>query len=303
MNTAQAFLDARLYWLTWSRDRKATGRTMNRMFASIPRIGEGLRLAIPDGISTNPLMVPRHFGADGGVQAKICDKLRALVSCINSDADLNRLMDEVDNPRDGGSFTDCFIARGAGDTPIVICEFITYANLKYVQLPLLDVKTAERYREWTRRMLAYVIKYQSAQLNNHLTWKALYIASCGLVLSDTVALEIANYLFNTACWMIDHDGSMPLELMREDKSMSYTRMNLEALVWLDRIFGKRCEVTLALQNFEGMLDDPLGWIKRYGLPGQRMPGNTSNWRWLLWSRDNRSTANEMDSYISSYLRV
>lgn len=233
---------------------------------------------------TPEFKVPRHFGSNGDIQVKICQWMRDVsMNCFVGNKSMRciSLLQTMGIPCDGGTFWDRMIGRGEGDTPIVICEFTTIIN--YIMIKSATPTEKEFFAKRRLPMnVGYIKGYRPAQLNNHLTWKALYLATSAVVMKNKELLEHAYFLYNTACEQIDYDGSMPLELARGNKSCSYTLMNLEALVHLRNIFGVDTPIVkVALDNFNRCLCDHDNWKKQYKLGNQIHPNDMpSSWGWV-----------------------
>ena len=251
------------------------------------------------------LCVPRHFGGDGDIQSKICAYMRAI--CFNTitgnkeNFDVLNLINRLGIPKDGGTFFDGLIGRKEGDTPIVICEFLTLVN--YVVMKSVNSDIKEMY---IQRLLIvytdYIKKYKTAQLNNHLTWKALFLATAAIIMRNKPLLEHCYFLYQVACDQIKEDGSMPLELARGNKACSYTLMNLEALVHLRNLFGVDTpKVKVALDNFNECLTDHDNWKKRYKLGGQIHPNDMpASWGWINMFDKPMEFSVPENSYVSFF---
>lgn len=312
------FLIVEQFLLCWVFWRKNLGKKMNlpvlfKMSESLGRMPKYVPLGIrpawyPAPIEIDPLKIPRHFGSDGEKQVEIMGKLNDFAqNYFDGVTDLSK----VKNPQDGGLFWDRFLNRRAGDTPIGICEYFTWMNFKCLsnswRLFGCD-EDFQIYQKWLRPFVDYVRDYEPAQLNNHVSWKAVFLASSGLVLRDEDLLKEAYFLYNIALNAIDDDGSMPLELIRGDKAATYTLMNLEALIHLENIFyGRKIHFSPmdnALNNFKDCIEKHDEWQKKYNLPTQLHPNDLTQWNWIFMFRD-PSTDFDIcqNSYISHFTKA
>lgn len=293
MNAITEFLRAKLFWATKSQTQKdlpETADTWDKINARMPVFKGDLFEPLPvpevkdEEYGLHPyLKVPRHFGSDGEIQDKICDALRILTLNCLKEQRTNRLMDlmkAVGKPEDGGTFFDFLIGRGQGDTPIVICEFLTLSN--FIAIRSVDNAIKYLYRDYFIDPFAlYVFRYKTAQLNNHLTWKALFLATSAILTKDVELLKQSYFLFETALNQIAKDGSMPLELARGEKACSYTLMNLEALIQLENIFGTSSpKLELALKDWAFCLNNHDQWKKERKVGRQSHPDNLMEWGWV-----------------------
>jgi|GWRWMinimDraft_12_1066020.scaffolds.fasta_scaffold05620_3 hypothetical protein len=296
MNTIYEFVKAKLFWNQNEGRREplpTSCNTWEQIESRMPDFTEFHEIATSDlfpppqekGYGIMPAFkVPRHFGSNGNIQSSICNWMRiASFNCFvgNKGKKCITMLETMGMPCDGGTFWDGLIGRSEGDTPIVICEFTTILN--YIMIK--SATPAEREFYAKRRLpmnVGYIKRYRPAQLNNHMTWKALYLATSAVVMNNRELLEHAYYLYTIACDQIKEDGSMPLELARGNKSCSYTLMNLEALVHLRNLFGVDTpKVKVALDNFNECLTDHDNWKKRYKLGGQIHPNDMpASWGWI-----------------------
>jgi hypothetical protein len=250
-------------------------------------------------VSLNPLQIPRHFGPDGSEQILKMIALDVLVkNAFSGDVSF---LDLVGKPKDGGSFWDRLIGRGEGDTPIAICEHVTLLNYLALSGGLKDFDSTRRYIDWLSPLVDYVRGYKTAQLNNHLTWKALFLSTSGLCLMQRSLLREAYFLFQTALKKVKDDGSMPLELARDDKAATYTLMNLEALIHLERIFNvKEPKIRAALADFEQCITNHDEWKRRHGLKHQIHPENLHSWGWIFMFEKPLDYTVCQNSYVSHF---
>lgn len=301
MNVIYEFLKAKRFWEVYDGKREELPSfcdTWEKIESRMPDFTD-LKSFTPyaesprpeeKGYGISPLFkVPRHFGSNGDIQVSICNWMRVnSMNCFvgNKGRNCIAMLETMGMPCDGGTFWDRMIGRGEGDTPIVICEFTTILNYIMIKSANPSTYTPSDKEYYAKRRLpmyvGYIKRYRTAQLNNHLTWKALYLATSAVVMKDKELLEHAYFLYNTACEQIDCDGSMPLELARGNKSASYTLMNLEALVHLRNIFGLKTPIVrVALENFNKCLTDHDNWKKQYKLGEQIHPNDMpASWGWI-----------------------
>lgn len=239
------------------------------------------------------LMVERAFGKNEEISGFKMELLRSYVGweAAKKTHNLTEYSNRFTSVKDGGSFWDSLLFRGAGDTPIAICEHVTPIALQYDCLE----KYTPHYIDWgrgqTERMLGmcgdYVYKYRPAALNNHLTFKALYLLIVGHVLDRFDWIHWAYGAYQVCLEQIDNDGYMPLELERGDKAASYSRMNLEALNFITevlvKLYGKEIpeKVKLANHNFYVCLTDHNTWKRLRKVGEQRLPEEMNRWAWVL----------------------
>lgn len=295
MNSIYEFIKAKLFWSSNSEKRLTLPESCDSLLKIESRMPKFDSFQAPKLVPLPPqqgkygvfpsLCVPRHFGGDGDIQSKICAYMRAICfNTITGNKENNNVLNIINRlgvPKDGGTFWDGIIGRSEGDTPIVICEFITLVNYVVMRSVTFDIK--ERYINGFLIIYTdYIKKYKPAQLNNHMTWKALFLATSAVIMNNKPLLEHAYYLYNVACDQIKDDGSMPLELARGNKSCSYTLMNLEALVHLRNLFGVDTpKVRAALENFNKCLTDHDNWKKEYKLGNQIHPNDMpASWGWI-----------------------
>lgn len=263
-------------------------------------------------IPVGPLKVPRAFGDDSAIQSRIMENMK--LSCqltqssairgehrlnldLGSDAwdNIYRWTVNCDKPLDGGDFTDIFIARGAGDTPIAICEHFT--NLVFAA-HLVDryapLEEHSRFNYWLNKFAYYVRDYGTAQNNNHLVWKALFLLASGSYLQDTTLYQDGLFHFRKAMTQIRHDGALPLELAREHLASSYTRMWIEGMLQCVRIIKNNDDLRFqdseilikTLVCFKECVTDNAAWCKKYSSfintkKAQRLPENPAGWDWIF----------------------
>lgn len=251
-----------------------------------------------ENTTLDPLKVPRHFGFNAKKQISICNTMKNF-----SYRFFNGLcnLDQIKNPKDGGAWYDWFIGRSEGDTPITICEYFTLMNIKALEINKSH-DNCQKYHDWFKPFVEYVRGYKPAQLNNHVTWKALFLATSGLVLRRSDYMQEAYFLYQLALSQLDEDGFMPLEQIRDEKSCSYFKMNLEGLIHLQNIFGEReVKIDKALFNFQCLMDRPDLWIKNLGLPkDQDRPENMWAWGWMFLFERRIDIAEAQDAYLSHF---
>lgn len=240
----------------------------------------------------NTLVVPRAFGENSSISDIRMDYLKWLAqsSYRNPYPVLSTLALYFQKIEDGGSFWDIFIYRHNGDTPIAIFEHITAMNI--VASEMRDIPPS--YKEFVKRCVAYGKEYTPAILNNHLSWKALFLATSAWLLEDEDLMRYAEGLFNVAIKQITPEGKMPLEMMRGEKALRYCTMNLEALNAMQFLLfnlGTRRAVDprliLANEDIREAIKNPAIWLAENKLPAQVTPEPITQWAWSVvdWRRD------------------
>lgn len=302
MNAIVEFLRAKVFWCkNLNRESDLPLTQFAGIESRLPKYrpeDQFIDIKYPD-VSLNPLKIPRHFGSQGDEQISKMIALQAHVQMAFSNH--YPIFEDVGNPKDGGSFFDSLIGRGEGDTPIAICEHLTLLNYYAISENFLDKGLAFVYIDWLKPFIDYVRGYRTAQLNNHLTWKALFLATSGIAIHSEKLLREAYFLFETALKEIKDDGSMPLELARDDKAASYTLMNLEALIHLERIFNVRePKIRAALADFEQCISNHEEWKRRHGLKHQIHPDNLHSWGWIFMFEKPLDYTVCQNSYVSHF---
>jgi hypothetical protein len=270
----------------------------------------------------NTLVVPRAYGQNAAVSDARMDYLSSLVRLAYDSPYtlLSAIARYFTKIEDGGTFWDVFIYRHNGDTPIAIFEHVTALNI--VASELDDVPPS--YYDFVKRCVEYGKDYDPAIYNNHLSWKAIFMATSAFLLKDEGLMQYAEGIYRVALNQIEHDGTMPQELMRGEKALRYSIMNLEALNAFQHIYRRHAstgcsavsdKLIQANKNLSAALRAPLTWANEHGLPGQRVPGSISDWNWAIndWAGGDGKQAGpfaepmryeefEPTSYINHYRR-
>ena len=263
-------------------------------------------------VPVGPLRVPRAFGSEGELQGKLMDRIKqscqetqsAAVLSLTADSseigkeawnNLYKWVVSCPKPIDGGDVTDVLIARGAGDTPIAICEHFTNLVLAapYIQR-YASIEEILRFSEWVSRFAYYVRDYNPAQLNNHLVWKALFCLTAGNYLGDNTLFRDGVRYFRKAITQIRHDGSLPLELARGHLASSYTRMWVEGMLQCVRVLNAQgmyefrdMEILRkTVFNFYFCATANKAWCEKYtsfinSSKEQRLPEDLASWDWVF----------------------
>ncbi|RQW05094.1 hypothetical protein EH223_05690 [candidate division KSB1 bacterium] len=185
---------------------------------------------------------------------------------------------------DGGSFFwDFFIGRLAGDTPIVtFCQFS-----KFIVAAELCRYFADDFQAQVARAYRYALKYRPAQNNNHQSWKNLFLLLSSLYLRDGNYRHFLDELATCITTQIDYQGRMPLELRRGRKALTYTLMNLEALVYaayLGRVLGYPLpeeKLKSAVDFFMLHFVNETAWRRQAGVRGDvNAPDSPDVWAWI-----------------------
>lgn len=187
--------------------------------------------------------------------------------------------------KDGGTFWDSLMFRGAGDTPIAICEHVLPIIMLHDGVKCWDMV------KFTEMCCDYVYDYNPAVLNNHLTFKALFLLLSANHLHKEKKDKYSYWAlgaYDVILNQIDEDGYFPLELERGDKAASYSRMNLEALNALAYLIKKWYgvpideRVYLANYNLYCCLTDHDTWKEGRDIKKQQLVGvNLHAWAWVL----------------------
>ncbi len=295
MNMIKAFINARMTTIkpTQTEFRLPSVKPMiwpvrvSEMMLDFPPIDEQI-------FPNKTLVVPRAFGANAPISDARMDYLSWLsrIAYRNPYPVLSALARYFEKIEDGGSFWDIFIYRHNGDTPIAIFEHFTATNI--VASEMREIPPS--YRDFIRKCVEYGKGYDPAILNNHLSWKALFMATSAWLLEDEDLMRYAEGMFEVALKQIDGDGKMPLELMRGEKALRYCTMNLEALnamQWLLMNLDKNKvpDVRLVLANEEiktAICNAPI-WAAENKLPEQNTPLPVTQWAWSVvdWRRYGR----------------
>ena len=300
MNMISAFLKARFASLP--EYRQESYNTQKRMLWSVKFTDERIDFKVDESIfPNNTLVVPRAYGANAPVSDARMDYLTRIVldayrSPYTVLSEVSRYFTRIE---DGGSFWDIFIYRHNGDTPIAICEHMVALNIIASQL----ITAPPSYIDFIHRAASYVIQYDPAILNNHLSWKALMLVTSGYLTYDNRMICQGEQLYRFALQQVNPDGSMPLELMRGNKAARYTVMNLEALNALEQFFHNQANTDLqapknlieANHDVYEMLFNFEHWKDKYGLSSQATPDRLLDWWWVLRDWDNSGAFNGIPS--------
>lgn len=226
-------------------------------------------------------------------------------------------------PEDGGDFWDILMGEKEGDTALVISYHFPKFIMAFDILKGLNFLSNEdivRFSKWLRPFVEYLINHKPTIPNNHLSWKAVFLLCAGRALEDiNIFNEGIKTLQDALLIQIFFDGSMPLELLRLDRSASYTLMNLEALVqgiWIVENHGIKMKDTrsffggnieLACSNFRDFLLDHEKWRNRYRflIRVERIncPYHPSDWAWVFeipinWLSEDSPLKNDMIRIIN-----
>jgi hypothetical protein len=241
------------------------------------------------------LRVERAFGKYEQISGMKMEMLRWYVTeeAAKETKNLKTYSSRFTKIEDGGrDFLDMLMFRGAGDTPIAICEHVTPLilladNLHFTTPHSIDHGQGPFY-VFIRNCAQYVYKYRPAVLNNHLTWKALFLLLAGHYLKYEEYINWAAGAYKVCLEQIDDDGYMPLELERGDKAASYTRMNLEALNFMSEVLSRfyamdfvSPKLELANQCFYRCLTEHDAWKDKRDIKKQQLPDNIYSWAWVL----------------------
>lgn len=191
----------------------------------------------------------------------------------------------IDKFSDGGRFFwDFFIFRMAGDTPIVLfCQFS-----KFVVAAELVKNPPIEFHEQVQRAYDYAREYRPAQNNNHQSWQNLFLVLCSLFCHDNEHEKYFEKLDRCMTEQIDTQGRMPLELGRGRKALTYTLMNLEALIYsayIARVYGYQMNeknLQKALDFFLLYFVDEIKWRALSGIRQEiNHPDSIETWQWIM----------------------
>ena len=150
-------------------------------------------------------------------------------------------------------------------------------------------------------------------LNNHVAWKALFLLACGLLLKDSRYWSEGVRQYERVIKNIANDGSVAIELARDNLASNYTRMALEAILHCEILLGCRSpKVQLAICNFLVCARNNPRWVKKYPEwiknESQRLPDELSKWEWVLKLAGQPTSCNDFlyqptDSYVSDWCSV
>lgn len=225
-------------------------------------------------------------------------------------------------PEDGGDLLDILMGEKEGDTALVISYHFPKFIMAFDILKGLNALSKDdiiKFNTWLRPFIEYLINYKPVLPNNHLSWKAVFLLCAGRATEDQAVLNEGVKELQTALSIqILCDGSMPLELIRQDRSASYTLMNLEALVqaiWIAEnhniklretrsLFGGNIE--LACNNFKEFLVNRRKWQDKYKILIQienvNYPDDPADWAWVFeiplnWIREDSPLAIDIRGII------
>ncbi|MHB1462177.1 MAG: alginate lyase family protein [Armatimonadota bacterium] len=208
---------------------------------------------------------------------------------------------KLGQPRDGGTWLDALTLSKKGDTPLVITY--TFPSFMFAfdilqGLGQLTDSEVDEFRQWLRVYVNYC-SHERMFKNNHYNWQALFMLCAGHVLQDNDVFTTGmRYFKKSIDYQILGDGSLALEMWREDKCGTYTLMALEAMVQgahIAVVHGHPEVLTTrsrygasmkdAVDCLVSFLDDPDHWQtnrRRFyvGYTKQNRPDDNSNWGWL-----------------------
>lgn len=191
----------------------------------------------------------------------------------------------IEQLEDGGQFFfDFFIGRMAGDTPIVItCQYS-----KFILAAFMIQEKPESFLEQIKRTYHYIRHYHPAENNNHRTWKYLYLLFASLYIEDNNQYEYLLEINKCIQTQINHQGIMIREQKRGKKAISYTLMNLEAMVFANYIAKKlhfqlsEDQLIAALDNYYMFLTNEDAWRRNFKIDNElNEPNPRQEWAWIF----------------------
>jgi hypothetical protein len=209
-------------------------------------------------------------------------------------------------PIDGGSFWQRITLEHRGDTPLVIAYsfplFINTFDLLQGEHNLSDEEVRE-FQAWLKVYVNYHLE-EVFYKNNHHNWQVVFLMSAAHALEDPALFERAvGYYKNGLRSQIAADGSLPREVIRQEKAGTYTLMALEAMVQavhLGEIHGhpelrdlasdQGATLRDAIRFYQGYLSNPSDWIKHTNAERLNLPEDPSDWGYVFelpyrWWRD------------------
>lgn len=146
----------------------------------------------------------------------------------------------------------------------------TLAGLALAYLPLRPAASpAQRQRidGWLQRLANAALAYQarSRSQNNHAYWVGLAAMASGVATGDEALVSAARTIYDAALAAIQDDGTLPLELARGGRALSYHNFALAPLVLMAELARSRGE------DWYGRDDARLARLARRVLDGVRDP--------------------------------
>lgn len=153
---------------------------------------------------------------------------------------------------------------------------LSYARVQQVATPA-QRKTIEN---WLRKLADVTLAHSDAHKgvrNNHYYWEGLALTAVGAVTRDARYLAWGRTVFDSAMAQVQPDGSLPLEMARGGKALSYHLFAAAPLVMMASILDLRDPALERLLRFSiAGVRDPSTIERLAGAP-QEVPAHVPGW--------------------------
>lgn len=153
---------------------------------------------------------------------------------------------------------------------------LSYARVR----PAATPSQREAIDAWLRRLADVTVEHAEQHKgvrNNHYYWEGLAVTAVGGVTGDARYLDWGRKVFRHAMGQIQPDGSLPLEVARAGKALSYHLYSAAPLVMMGSILELDDPALERLLRFSVQsVDDPAALERLAGAP-QEMPPRVPGW--------------------------
>ncbi|WP_306395453.1 alginate lyase family protein [Telluria beijingensis] len=153
---------------------------------------------------------------------------------------------------------------------------LSYARVRPAAAP----GQREAIDAWLRRLADVTIDHAEQHKgvrNNHYYWEGLAVTAVGGVTGDVRYLDWGRKVFRHAMGQVQPDGSLPLEVARAGKALSYHLYSAAPLVMMASILEQDDPALERLLKFSvGNVADPAPLERMAGAP-QEMPSRVPGW--------------------------
>jgi poly(beta-D-mannuronate) lyase len=125
---------------------------------------------------------------------------------------------------------------------------LSYARL----LPAASDARRQRINAWLGKIADLTLEHADANTgkkNNHYYWEGLAVAAAGAVTRNERQLAWGRKVFDSAMAQVEPDGSLPLEMARAKKALSYHQFSAAPLAMLASVLDTRSPKLDLLVNF------------------------------------------------------
>jgi poly(beta-D-mannuronate) lyase len=126
-------------------------------------------------------------------------------------------------------------------------------SLSYAKLqPAASDAQRQRINAWLGKIADLTLEHADANTgkkNNHYYWEGLAVAAAGAVTRNERQLAWGRKVFDSAMAQVEADGSLPLEMARAKKALSYHQFSAAPLAMLASVLDTRSPKLDLLVNF------------------------------------------------------